>query len=294
MARMQKTVRELETGGVYLVATPIGNLEDMTFRAVKTLEMVDAILAEDTRVTKKLLQHFAIETPLLSFHEHNQYQKTEEIIDAVRQGKTYALVSDAGMPCISDPGAILVRRFIEESLPISVIPGVSASTALFSLSGMSEAGRYLFHGFLPTKEKAKREELAAYCFAKMPVIFYESPHRVLKTLQLLPELFSKETKVCIGRELTKLHETLHWFTVGELPELDLETLDTWKGEIAFIIEPATVTEIAITDNDLIHLLADKIATGMKPKAAMKELAQTYERKTSDLYTLWEQYKATKE
>jgi len=287
---IQKTLKDIKTGGLFLIATPIGNLDDITLRAIKTLEAVDYILAEDTRVTQKLLHHLAINKPLISFHEHNQYEKTAEIIEQIQAGAVFGLVSDAGMPCISDPGAILVTQMIANQLPLTVIPGVSASTALFSLSGMSEQGSFMFHGFLPTKEKAKSDVLAQYQTSQAPVIFYESPHRILKTLTTIAQQFAPETKICIGRELTKLHENLIWFTVAEFDATLFETITTWKGEIALILQPINTIKEVTETSELIALIRTRVEQGMKPKTAIKEVAKQTHQKTNELYKLWEQEK----
>lgn len=287
--RIQKTVREMQHGGLYLVATPIGNLDDITLRAVKILREVDYILAEDTRVTKKLCQHLAITKRLVSFHEHNQYEKAQEVMADIANGSSIALVSDAGMPCISDPGAILVSEMIAANLAVTVIPGASASTALFSLSGMSEQGRFLFHGFLPTKEKAKRDVFSQYAHVDFPIIFYESPHRIVKTLQLLPTIFGADAQVSIGRELTKLHETLIWGSTSEFA-VQAELIDTWKGEIAFIVHPAEQKPEMLTDEAVVAQIATMVEKGIKPKVAMRELSQTLSKTPNELYKLWEAHK----
>jgi 16S rRNA (cytidine1402-2'-O)-methyltransferase len=194
---------------LYIVATPIGNLQDVTFRAIETLKRVDLILCEDTRVTQKLLSHYEIKTPTLSYHQHSKLNKIEYIVELLKQGKNLALVSDAGTPGISDPGSRLVQKVAEslgDSVKMVPIPGSSAVTALASVSGLP-VDRFLFLGFPPIKNKRKKffEEVAN---SKYPVIFYESPYRIIKTLQELNSLVgAREIVVC--RELTKKFETIY-------------------------------------------------------------------------------------
>jgi probable S-adenosylmethionine-dependent methyltransferase, YraL family len=284
--RQQRTVKEFEHGGLYLVATPIGNLQDMTFRAVETLQNVDYILAEDTRVTKKLCDHFTIQKPIISCHEHNQYELIPKIIADVQNGKNLALVSDAGMPCISDPGSIIVEALIKADLPFTIIPGASAGVSLFAISGMSQNSTFIFHGFLPTKLAIKQKILENYREIAQPVIFYESPHRIAKTLAILPAIFTEETKVCIARELTKMFETLTWLQVGELAEVDTATLDTWKGEIALIIAPS-VQIVTVTLADGCAKIAEYIVDGVIPKQAIKQVAKELNLNKNELYKTWE-------
>lgn len=285
--RLQKTVKSFEVGGLYIVATPIGNLEDMTFRAVRMLQEADYILAEDTRVTKKICEHFQIETKVVSCHEHNQYERLEQVIaDIASEQKTIALVSDAGMPCISDPGAIIVQGLIEHNVAVTVLPGASAGISLYALSGMSEKGTFMFHGFLPTKEHQKRQALLAYSDATYPVLFYESPHRIVKTLKLIQELFADETKICISRELTKLYETLIWCNIAELKTIDVATLDTWKGEIAFALLPQQIVTV-YEDSMIYELLQQQINQGIKLKDATKIIAKQVNKPAKYVYALWE-------
>jgi len=204
---------------LYVVATPIGNLEDITLRALKILKEVDLILCEDTRVTQKLLNHYQIKTPLLSYHQHSKLQKIELIISLLKKGKKIALVSDAGTPGISDPGNELIRKIIdtfEEKIQICPIPGPSALTAAASVSGLP-MNRFLFLGFLPSKRK-RRKFFNEILQSKYPIIFYESPHRILKTLKEIQSYLSPDTFIVVCRELTKKFETIY------------------RGEIATVIQ----------------------------------------------------------
>jgi len=218
---------------LYIVATPIGNLEDITFRAVETLKRVDLILCEDTRVTQKLLSHYEIKTPTLSYHQHSKLNKIEHILELLGEDKCLALVSDAGTPGISDPGSKLVQKVIEllgDSVKIVPIPGPSAVTALASISGFS-VDRFLFLGFPPIKNKRKKffEEIISSSY---PVIFYESPYRIIKTLRELSSLVG-ERKIVVCRELTKKFETIYRGNIVEVIE-KIEK-DKIKGEFTVII-----------------------------------------------------------
>lgn len=224
---------------LYIVATPIGNLEDITKRALRILSEVDLILCEDTRITKKLLDYYQIKTPTLSYHQHSKLQKIDYIINFLKKGKNVALVSDAGTPGVSDPGNKLVElaiRELRDKMKIISIPGPSALTAAVSLSGLP-IDRFLFLGFLPTKKKRKKifEEIIN---SSHPVIFYESPYRIIKTLQELNFLYTKynirNTKFVVCRELTKKFETIYRGTIEEV--LEQIKKDAIKGEFVVIIE----------------------------------------------------------
>lgn len=216
---------------LYVVATPIGNLEDITLRALRILKEVDLIAAEDTRHTKKLLSHYHIEKPILSFHEHSSQQKQEEIVELLERGKNLAYVVDAGSPAISDPGARLVRELSNyQNIKISSIPGPSALTALLSVAGVP-AERFLFLGFLP-KKKGRRKIFEEIINSSYPVVFFESPYRIIRTLE---ELKEKGDFYCVaGRELTKKFETIYRGSIAEV----VERLkgDKVKGEFTVVVK----------------------------------------------------------
>jgi 16S rRNA (cytidine1402-2'-O)-methyltransferase len=191
---------------LYIVSTPIGNLKDITLRAIETLKSVDLIAAEDTRHTKILLDAYQISKPLTSFFEHNQLKKTSHLIDLLKQGKNVALVSDAGTPGISDPGYSLIHAAQENNIPITVIPGVSACITALTASGLP-AHRFIFEGFLPPKSQARRKKLTALKDEEATLIFYESPHRLLKTLKDMQELWD-DPMIVVARELTKKFEEI--------------------------------------------------------------------------------------
>jgi 16S rRNA (cytidine1402-2'-O)-methyltransferase len=221
-------------GALYIVATPIGNLEDLTFRALRILSEVDLILSEDTRVTKKLLDHYQIKTPTLSYHQHSKLQKIEYIIGLLKEGKNLALVSDAGTPSISDPGNKLVELVIEElgdRVKVIPVPGSSAVTVAASISGLP-MDKFLFLGFPPVKKKRNKffEEIAN---SKYPVIFYESPYRIVKTLNEL-RIMDKELIIVVCRELTKKFETIYRGRIEEvIKEIEKNVI---KGEFVVIVK----------------------------------------------------------
>ncbi|MGL5042944.1 MAG: 16S rRNA (cytidine(1402)-2'-O)-methyltransferase [Culicoidibacterales bacterium] len=288
---VQKTVKAMENGGLYLVPTPIGNLGDMTYRAVEVLKQADYILAEDTRVTSKLLRAFDIQKTVKSCHEHNQYERIAQIITDISAGLTIALVSDAGMPCISDPGSIIVEALIVNNLPFTALPGASASVTLYAMSGMSTQGAFYFHGFLPTNRNDKIALLERYATTmEAPVIFYESPHRIVKTLILISEIYSEESKVCIIRELTKLHETAIWIKVKELKELDIAELSTWKGEIALSVSSVLKKPDVVEPEVYCQMIAQLVAEGIHPKQAIKQVALEVGINKNTVYKSWQEYR----
>lgn len=223
---------------LYIVATPIGNLEDITLRALRILKEVDLILCEDTRQTKKLLNHYQINTLCLSYHQHSKLSKIDYILEQLAQGKNLALVTDAGTPCISDPGSKLVSQAIEKipSLEIYAIPGPSALVSAISVSGLP-ADKFIFLGFLPRK-KHRQQLLKEIAEAKYAVIFYESPYRILKTLEELELLTGADRQIAVCRELTKKFETTYRGTIKKVIEqLKNPTAgEKIKGEFAVVIK----------------------------------------------------------
>ena len=219
-----------EPGTLFLVSTPIGNLEDMTFRAVRILREADLIAAEDTRRTGRLLQHYDIENRQTSLHDHNKKTKTPRLLDRLQNGETIAVVSDAGTPAISDPAFYLVREAVSRNLPVSPVPGPSASIAALICSGIP-TDRFVFEGFLPVKKK-RRKRLTALSREKRTIILYESPHRVLRTMKDIHEYLGNRD-CCIGRELTKkFEEFIHGTAAGVIKKLEQREI---KGEMVIII-----------------------------------------------------------
>lgn len=225
---------------LYVVATPIGNLRDVTLRALDVLGKVDAVAAEDTRVTRHLLEHYGIAARPLSLREHNEEAAAGRVVELLRAGKSVALVSDAGTPAISDPGARLVRRVRQAGFAVVPIPGPSALTAALSAAGVPE-GRFLFFGFLPAQAGARVRELASLQALRAALVFYEAPHRVRETLEDLVAVLGAERELTIARELTKLFETIHACRLGEaVAWLDADPHRS-KGEFVLIVQGAAAS-----------------------------------------------------
>ncbi|WP_252315151.1 16S rRNA (cytidine(1402)-2'-O)-methyltransferase [Sinobaca sp. H24] len=221
-----------EGGSLYLVATPIGNLEDMTWRAVRILKEADVIFAEDTRQTKKLCSHFDIHTPMNSYHEHNKQYKGEAILQALHEQKVVALVSDAGMPLVSDPGLEIVKQCVDLDIPVIPLPGANAVLPALAASGLAAQGFY-FYGFLPRKKKDRLDELARLSEVGAPLIFYEAPHRLKDMLKDMSSVWG-DRQASLGRELTKRFEE---FTRGRISELaDYAASHHIKGECSLVVE----------------------------------------------------------
>lgn len=231
--QIQRSYEQREGLGVlYLVATPIGNLEDMTFRSVRVLKEVDCIAAEDTRQTRKLLTHFDIQTRLVSYHEHNKRASGPELVRMMREGQSIALVSDAGMPAISDPGYDLVRLAVEANVPVIPVPGANAALSALIVSGLPTE-RFLFAGFLPRDKKKLKDELERLGRVPATLIFYESPHRIVKTLEAMKEVWT-DVPVAVVRELTKRYEEIVRGTITECLAL-LQTRET-MGEYCLVVD----------------------------------------------------------
>jgi len=230
-----------QKGTLYIVATPIGNLSDLSERAKTILASVDLIAAEDTRHTKKLLQHLAINRPLLALHEHNEDAKSELVADRLMSGEAVALVSDAGTPLISDPGFPLVRECHQRSIPVSPIPGPSALIAGLSASGLA-TDEFHFLGFVPRKSSARRELFAARSQMTSTWVFYESSHRIVESLRDLAAILGEFRRVVLARELTKLHETIISAPLSELIDRVISDENQQKGEFVVIVEGAAQLE----------------------------------------------------
>lgn len=227
------------SGRLYLVPTPIGNLRDITLRALEALKCADLIAAEDTRQSLKLLNHFEIKKPMISYHQHNEQGRSENIIEKLKEGVVIALVTDAGTPGISDPGSVIVRRCIEENIDFEVLPGATAFTTALVYSGL-DTTKFLFRGFLPRENKDRKTIIEDLIERKETLIFYEAPHRILDTLQFLSEYFS-ERKIAICRELTKLHEEILRLTLKEA--IEYYKVKSPRGEYVIVIAGKTDEEI---------------------------------------------------
>lgn len=244
------------SGKLYVVGTPIGNLEDMSVRAVKTLQEVDFIAAEDTRVTLKLLSHFEIKKPMVSYHEHNAREKGGEIITRLLSGQTCAIVTDAGMPCISDPGEDLVRLCAENGIDTVVIPGPSAAISALALSGLSTS-KFVFEGFLNPQKNARLERLEELKREKRTIIFYEAPHKLCDTLSAMYQVLG-DRKITLARELTKIYEEVIRTTLSQAVALYEEKAP--KGEFVLVVEGMVEEEQSLTFEqalELIQALVDK-------------------------------------
>ena len=222
----------MSEGTLYIVGTPIGNLGDITYRAIETLKSVDIIAAEDTRVTIKLLNYYNIKNNLISYHEHSSQDKIEQIINWILDGKNIAVVSDAGMPCISDPGEKLVIEARERGINITVVPGPCAAIAGLSISGL-ETGQFIFEGFLSVNKKSRMESLERLVNETRTMIFYEAPHKLKKTLHDLYLAFG-DRKISIIKELTKIHENVMVSTLKETAEY-FEELEQIRGEFVLVL-----------------------------------------------------------
>ena len=240
-------------GMLYIVATPIGNLEDMTFRAVRTLREVDLIAAEDTRHSRKLLSHYGISRPLTSYFDHNKEFKGEYLLERLREGAAVALISDAGTPCISDPGYQLVRDALAAGIQVVPIPGVSATTTALSASGLP-TDSFTYAGFLPSRQGKRRERLAELKGEGRVVVLYEAPHRLVAALADLREVCG-DRQIVVARELTKLHEE---FVRGSVTEaLASFAGREVRGEVVLLVAPATGTPAAVDPEELLkRYLAD--------------------------------------
>lgn len=268
-------------GKLYVVGTPIGNLGDMTYRAVETLEKVDFICAEDTRVTAKLLNYFEIKKPLVSYHEHNAKQTGEQILNRILAGENAAVVTDAGMPCISDPGELLVKLCAENDVPVEVVPGPSAVVSALAISGLSTS-RFQFEGFLSTAKKQRFEHLASVKNCTNTLIFYEAPHKLLSTLTDMLEYLGNR-KISLCRELTKIHEEVKRTTLSEAVEFYTENKP--KGEFVLVIEGADEQSLAPSETleQALEQVKALVEKGMRGADACKQIAKATGFSKGDLY-----------
>ncbi len=265
---------------LYVVGTPIGNMGDMSPRAVETLDSVDFIAAEDTRVTLKLLNHFGIKKPMVSYFEHNKHDKGERIIDRILAGENCAVVTDAGMPCISDPGEDLIRQCEQAGIRTVVVPGPSAVISALAVSGL-ETGRFTFEGFLSVNKKSRSEHLESLRSERRTMIFYEAPHKLPNTLKDLYENFG-DRRLTIARELTKLHEEIIRTTTAKAAEKYIE--EPLKGEIVLILEGKKESQTSdITPEEAVAYAKKLIEGGMRPTDAAKEAAAMAGLKKNDIY-----------
>jgi 16S rRNA (cytidine1402-2'-O)-methyltransferase len=273
------------SGVIYLVATPIGNLEDITLRALNTLKMVDIIAAEDTRHTLKLMNHFDIKKTLISYHEHNQRESGEKLIREAEEGKNIAIVTDAGTPGISDPGEGIVKLAIERNIPVYLIPGAVALIYGLVVSGINSS-RFVFEGFLPTDKKGKRERLTKLKNEERTIIFYEAPHKLVRTLQDLFDNFG-DRKIALCRELTKKYEEIIRCTISSAMSMYNEKKPL--GEFVIVIEGKSSEELETEKQlefDKITIeehIKNYITGGMDKKEAIKNVAKDRNLPKSEIY-----------
>ena len=269
------------SGTLYLVATPIGNLGDFSPRAVETLETVDFIAAEDTRVSLKLLNHFQIKKPLVSYHEHNHVSAGQSILQRLLAGETCALVTDAGTPAVSDPGEDLVRLCAEAGVEVLSIPGCCAAVNALAVSGLP-TGRFTFEGFLTVNKKNRREHLESLKGEVRTMIFHEAPHKLLGTLEDLRDTFGPDRRIALCRELTKLHEETVRTTLGEAVARYTETAP--KGEFVLVVEGGEVRKAAaVTLEDAVAQVLALKAQGARLKDAAREVAEHTGLSKNELY-----------
>ena len=261
---------EPKPGTLYIVATPIGNLEDMTFRAVRILQAVDMIAAEDTRHTGKLLQHFQVRTPQISYYEHNSNSRIPELLEYLQYGKAIALVSDAGMPGISDPGYELIKACIDNNITVVPIPGASAVITALSAAGLP-TDRFIFDGFLPAKSQKRKEYLTSLQGESRTLVFYESPHRLRETLADLAEILGSDRYAVIARELTKLYEEFWRGTIGEGIANYQEKEP--QGEYTLLIAGTPSSKPQLTETELKNELLSMIKQGISRSQASRDIAK---------------------
>ena len=264
-------------GTLYLCATPIGNLEDMTFRAIRILREVNIIAAEDTRRTRKLLTHFDIHTPLIRFDENCKASVGEKILARLQVGESIAVVSDAGLPAISDPGADLVRLAIDAGITVCPIPGANAALSALICSGL-DTTKFLFAGFAPKTQKNRRELLQRLSTIEATIIFYEAPHRLKKFLGELADIFG-ERRATLARELTKVHEE---FLRGTLREL-AEKISEPRGEFVIVVEGRTSAETLAPEEDISTVVGKFLAQGLDKKSAMREASKIFNVSRREIY-----------
>jgi len=266
---------------LYIVGTPIGNLGDMSPRAVQTLREVDFIAAEDTRVSLKLLNHFDIKKSMISYHDHNIREKGEQIISRLLSGESCAIVTDAGMPCISDPGEDLVKLCAENGIEVVAVPGPSAVITALALSGLSTS-RFSFEGFLSVKKTSRFEHLNSVKNDQRTMVFYEAPHKLLNTLQDMLEVFG-DRKISLVRETTKLHEQVIRTTLSQAVRLYEQTPP--KGEFVLVVEGAPKPELAgdVSFEQAVLMVKKQQAQGISASAAAKNISKETGHKKGDLY-----------
>lgn len=285
----QKSFEASETGTLYLIPTPIGNLEDMTFRAVRLLKEVDLIAAEDTRNTQKILNHFEIETSQISFHEHNSKERTKQLVERMLAGETVAQVSDAGMPSISDPGVDLVKAAVDAGIAVVPLPGANAALTALIASGIAPQPFY-FYGFLSRKKKTLQSELDLLKNRQETMIFYESPHRLKEMLEQMETVFGSERKIVLARELTKRYEEFIRGSISDV--LKWAQNEQIRGEFCVIVEGNQNPELNEQEAEWVkwtlkeHVEKVLNMQGGTSKQAIKEVAQLRNIQKREVYSAY--------
>jgi 16S rRNA (cytidine1402-2'-O)-methyltransferase len=270
----------LDKGTLYLVGTPIGNLEDITLRAARILGEVDIVAAEDTRRTLKLMNHLGLSKPIVSYHEHNWREAGERLLAALQEGKTVALASDAGMPVVSDPGAELVAQVSARGIPVTVVPGPCAVSSALALSGF-DGSRFAFEGFLPREGRPRRQALEALKTETRTIVLYEAPHRLLKTLKdLLEALGDRDAAVC--NDITKFHERTDRIKLSSA--VSLFEKEEPRGEYALVLRGAEPVEKTFDDIPIIEHVQSYMAQGMTKMDAVKRAAKDRGVKKNEIYS----------
>ena len=262
--------RSIEKSVLYVVATPIGNLKDVTYRAVEVLSQVDHIAAEDTRHSARLLKHYQIHTPCFALHEHNERQIAHSIIEKIQQGESWALISDAGTPVISDPGYFLIKEARDQGVKVVPIPGPNAAITALSASGMP-SDRFVFEGFLPAKTVARQNHLRDLVAESRTLVFYESPHRLLASLQDMIDVLGGERQAVFARELTKTYETIRQGSLERIQQWIMSDSQQLKGEMVFIVAGAATSQMAGRDQaDLVlGVLLEELPVSQAAQLASK-------------------------
>lgn len=266
---------------LYVVATPIGNLQDISLRALEVLKQVDVVAAEDTRITSRLLKHFEISATLMALHEHNEKRAADRVIALLQQGKSVALVSDAGTPAISDPGAIVVSRVRDAGFRIVPVPGANAAVSALSVSGQ-EAPHFLFYGFLPNKPSARRRELENLKTLPYTLIFYEAPHRILESIADMQAVFGGMRSVTIARELTKLFENIYSGSLSAALEWLSQDENQQKGEFVLLVSSAEKQPASAND---VQRILTALLEELPLKQAVKLTVQITGEKRKTLYAM---------
>jgi len=280
------------SGILYVVATPIGNLQDISLRALEVLKRVDAIAAEDTRHSAGLLNHFGISKKLIAVHEHNERQSADKLLTLLQAGENIALVTDAGTPGISDPGAVVVNVLRAAGVKVVPVPGASAVIAALSASGIMQNG-YLFYGFLPASGAARRKQLALLKIYTVTLVFYEAPHRILECISDLNHVLGSGRRITIARELTKTFETFHTCLLGDAEAWLKADTNQQRGEFVLLVEPAVLAHEAVLPEEAINTL--KLLLSELPlKQAVKLAAEITQQKKNELYEFALQLKSESE